>query len=58
MLAYGLQHLKHFRVLLFRQKIYLEVQMVSLIRLKITAVLTYQNEQREEDRFQRDDKSW
>jgi hypothetical protein len=48
----GLQHLKHFRVLLFRQKIYLEIKMVSLIRLNIAAVLAHEDEQREEDRFQ------
>ena len=56
MLAYGLEHLKHFRVLLFGQKIYLEIEMVSLIRLDITAVLTHEDEQREENRFQRDDR--
>jgi hypothetical protein len=56
MLAYRLEHLKHFRVLLFRQKIYLEIEMVSLIRLNITAVLTHEDEQREENRFQRDDR--
>jgi hypothetical protein len=56
MLAYGLKHLKHFRVLLFRQKIYLKIEMVSLIRLNITAVLTHEDEQREENRFQRDDR--
>ncbi len=56
MLAYGLEHLKHFRVLLFGQKIYLEIEMVSLIRLNITAVLTHEDEQREENRFQRDDR--
>src|ERR1039457_5680257 len=56
MRANGLKHLKHFRVLLFRQKIYLEIEMVSLIRLNITAVLTHEDEQREENRFQRDDR--
>ena len=56
MLAYGLEHLKHFRVLLFGQKIYLEIEMVSLIRLNITAVLTHEDEEREENRFQRDDR--
>ena len=56
MLAYGLEHLKHFRVLLFGQKIYLEVEMVPLIRLDVTAVLTHEDEQREENRFQRDDR--
>ena len=55
MLADGLEHLKHFRVLLFRQKIYLEIEMVSLIRLDVAAVLAHQDEQREENRFQRDD---
>jgi len=55
MLADGLEHLKHFRVLLFRQKIYLEIEMVSLIRLNIASVLTHEDEQREENRFQRDD---
>ena len=56
MRANGLKHLKHFRVLLFRQKIYLEIEMVSLIRLNITAVLTHEDEQREENRFQRHDR--
>jgi len=56
MLAYGLEHLKHFRVLFFGQKIYLEIEMIALIRLNITAVLTHEDEQREEDRFQRDDR--
>ena len=48
MFAYGLKHLKHFRVFLFRQEIYLQIKMVSLIRLGTTAVLTHQDEQREE----------
>ena len=56
MLAYGLEHLKHFRVLLFGQKIYLEIQMVPLIRLDVASVLTHEDEQREENRFQRDDR--
>src|ERR1700691_231804 len=56
MLAYGLEHLKHFRVLLFGQKVYLEIEMVSLIRLNVTAVLTHEDEQREENRFQRNDR--
>ncbi len=55
-LTQGLQHLKHFRVFLFGQKIYLEIEMVSLIRLNIAAVLTHKDEQREENRFQRDDR--
>src|SRR5579862_2903429 len=56
MLAYGLQHLKHFRIFLFGQKIYLEVEVISLIRLDITTVLTHEDEQREENRFERDDR--
>jgi len=56
MLAYGLKHLEHFRVLLFGKKIYLEIEVVSLIRLNTTAVLTHEDEQREENRFQRDDR--
>ncbi len=55
-LAYGLEHLEHFRVLLFGQKIDLEIEMVPLIRLDVTAVLTHEDEQREENRFQRDDR--
>jgi hypothetical protein len=56
MLAYGLKHLKHFGVFLFGQKIYLEIEMVSMIRLDVAAVLAHQDEQREENRFQRDDR--
>jgi hypothetical protein len=56
MLAYRLKHLKHFRVLLFRQQVYLEIEMVSLIRLNIASVLTHEDEQREKDRFQRHDR--
>ena len=52
MLAYGLKHLKHFRVFLFGQKIYLKIEMVSLIRLDVAAVLAHEDEQREENRFQ------
>jgi hypothetical protein len=55
MFAYGLEHLKHFCVFLFGQKVYLEIEMISLIRLDATAVLTHEDEQREENRFQRDD---
>ena len=56
MLAYGLEHLKHLRVLLLGQKIYLEIQMVPLICLNITAVLAHQDEQRKENRFQRNNR--
>lgn len=56
MLAEGLEHLQHFRILLFGQQIYLEIKMVSLIRLDITAVLTHEDEQRQENRFQRNDR--
>ena len=56
MRTYGLEHLQHFRIFLFGQKVYLEIEMVSLIRLNITAVLTHEDEQREENRFQRDDR--
>ncbi len=56
MLAYGLEHLKHFCIFLFGQKVYLEIEMVSLIRLNITSVLTHEDKQREENRFQRDDR--
>jgi hypothetical protein len=55
-LAYSLEHLKHFCVFLFGEKIYLEIEVVSLIRLKITAILAHEDEQREENRFQRDDR--
>ena len=54
-LAYGLKHPKHFGVLFLGQKIYLEIQMISLIRLDVAAVLTHQNEQRKKNRLQRDD---
>ena len=56
MLTYCLEHLKHFRVFLFGQKIYLEIEMISLIGLNTTTVLTHEDEQREENRFQRDDR--
>ncbi len=55
-LAYGLKHLQHFRVLLFGQKIYLEIEMVSLISLNIASILAHEDKQREENRFQRDDR--
>ena len=35
MVAYGLKHLKHFGVFLFGQKIYLEIEMITLIRLDL-----------------------
>ena len=56
MLAYGLEHPKHFRVFLFGQKIYLEIEMVPLIRLNVAAILAHEDKQREENRFQRDDR--
>jgi hypothetical protein len=51
-----LEHLKHFRVFLFGQKIYLEIEMISLIRLDVAAVLAHQDEQRKKNRFRRDDR--
>ena len=45
MLANGLEHLEHFRVLLFGQKIYLQIEVVALVRLQVTAVLTHEDEQ-------------
>ena len=55
-LAYSLKHLKHFRVLFFRQKIYLEIEMIPLIRLDIAAILAHEYEQRKKYRFPRDNR--
>jgi len=51
-----LEHLQHFCILLLRKEIYLQIEMIALIRLKIAAILTHENKQREENRFQRDDR--
>ena len=51
-----LEHLQHSCILLLRKEINLQIKVIALIRLDIAAILTHENKQREENRFQRDDR--
>jgi hypothetical protein len=53
--AQRLKHLQHLGVSILGQQVYLEIELISLIRLKAAAVLAHQNEERQEDRLWRHD---
>lgn len=51
------QHLKHqnrLSVLIFGKEVYLDIEVISLLSMN-TAILAHEDEEREKNRFERDD---